>query len=130
LKAIFIYDADCGFCAATVRWLRDRGAEARIDFQAYQQKPSAMAAAGLTVEDCQRAAYAVELGGSPPRVYRGAAAVNFALRKLPGARHVGWRLIGRLYTLPTVRQAEDAGYAWVARNRRRLSRSGQVCAVR
>ena len=39
------------------------------------------------------------------------AAVNYALRALPGFRHLGWRLLGYLYYMPGLRQLEDLGYA-------------------
>lgn len=89
-----------------------------------------MTLVGLSAADCQRAAYVVdERGGDSPKVYRGAAAVNYALRTLPGHRHIGWRLAGALYYLPVMRQIEDVAYAVIARNRHRLSRGGPVCEI-
>ena len=124
-KVVFIYDGDCGFCDASVRWLLRRGS--RMDFRPCQQRPPEMGRAGLTVEDCQRAACVVESpAGAPLRVHRGAAAVNFALRRLTG--RLGWRLLGIAYLLPVIRQVEDAGYAWVARNRHHLP--GESCSTR
>ncbi len=128
--ATFIYDADCGICRSTVRFLQDRSAVG-LDFRTYQQQPSEMRRAGLTPDDCRQAAYVVAWeDGFSPKVYRGASAVNYALRSLPGLHRVGWRSLGSFYAFPVIRQIEDICYAWVARNRSRLGRPGQVCAVR
>ncbi len=128
-EPVFLYDADCGFCAASVRWLLRRGS--RLDFRPCRQRPPEMDLAGLTAEDCRRAACLVESPEDAPlRVHRGAAAINLALRRLQGLRNVGWRLLSLLYLLPGLRRAEDAGYAWVARNRRRLGHSGGACSIR
>ncbi|MSP77961.1 MAG: DUF393 domain-containing protein [Dehalococcoidia bacterium] len=132
-----IYDGSCGVCAATVRWLERRGAARTLAFRTYQDAPPQMGLAGLTPHDCQCAAYVVDdrgLGqdclddGAVVRVYRGAGAVNFALRALPGARHIGWRLLGWLYYLPLLRRIEDLAYAWFARNRFRFG--GSTCGLK
>lgn len=69
---------------------------------------------GLTQEDTDRAAWAIEPGGGR---HRGAAAINRALAEVPGA----WPRIAALYRAPGLRQLEDGGYAVVARTRHWLS---------
>ncbi len=128
MGATFLYDGTCGMCQAGVGWLKRR--DSRLAYAAYQTTPPPMTLVGLSADDCQRAAYVVdERDGVGPRVYRGAAAVNYALRTLPGRRHIGWRLAGALYHLPVVRQLEDVAYAVIARNRHRLSRGGPACEI-
>lgn len=84
------------------------------------QKPGAPEAAGLTVEQCERAAWGIAPDG---RRYRGAAAVNAAL-----AVATGTRLPLALYGLPGVRQLEDLVYALVARYRSHLPGAAPYCA--
>lgn len=78
------------------------------------QQPGAPAAHGLTVADCERAAWAVVPGPAGDR-FRGAGAVNAAL-----ATALQTALPLRLYRLPGLRLLEDAVYALVARYRSRL----------
>jgi len=83
------------------------------------QKPGVPQSVGLTVEQCQEAAWGVEPDG---RRHRGAAAINAAL-----AWALGLRVLLRLYELPGVRQVQDALYAWVAANRERLPGTTPYC---
>ena len=126
-KAVFIYDGECGFCIDSVRWLEGRGAARDLRFEPFQSEPDEMARAGIAAEDCRRAAYVVDdRRGPSPRIHRGAGAVSYALRRLPGIRRLGWRLLGCVYLVPVIKQIEDAGYGWIARNRYRLRRSGDA----
>ena len=76
------------------------------------QKPGVPASAGLTAEQCEKAAWAVAPGGQR---YRGAGAVNASLAVATG---VALPLL--TYSLPGLRQLEDLAYAFVAANRSRL----------
>ncbi len=127
--ATFLYDGDCGFCMRWVRWFRARVGEGVV-FRAFSSAEAEIARVGLTVEECRRAAYLIdESAVNGPRVYGGAAAVNFLLRQMPGRRRVGWRWLGRAYRVPGIRQVEDLGYRWVAKNRMRFAGDGAACAV-
>jgi len=93
-----------------------------------------MLAVGLTLQDCLEAAYVIEAYHAPDRseafrIFRGAAAINYALGHLPGGRNMLFWLLAPLYRLPGVSHLQDLGYAWVARNRHRLRVGPQVCAV-
>lgn len=76
------------------------------------QKPGVPASAGLTVEQCEKAAWAVAPDG---RRYRGAGAVNASLAVATG---VALPLL--VYALPVVKQMQDLTYAFIAANRSRL----------
>jgi predicted DCC family thiol-disulfide oxidoreductase YuxK len=76
------------------------------------QKPGVPASAGLTVEQCEKAAWAVAPDG---RRYRGAGAVNASFAV---ATSVALPLLA--YSLPGFRQLEDLAYAFIAANRSRL----------
>lgn len=131
---LFIYDGDCGICTATVEWLRRQSAGDVLRFAPSFEQPPEMLAAGLTLQDAMAAAYVIDTtqnrnGATVLTTFRGAAAINFALGRLPGRRNWLFRRLARLYQLPGVRQVQDLGYAWVAGNRHRLKVGPQVCAV-
>jgi predicted DCC family thiol-disulfide oxidoreductase YuxK len=77
---------------------------------------------GLTVEQCQEAAWFVDEAG---RQYRGAAAINRALRTMSGV----YRVVSWLYGVPGLDTLEDRLYEWVARNRHRMPGSTAACAA-
>ena len=79
------------------------------------QSPGARERYGLTQDNVDRAAWAIEPGGTR---HRGAAAVNRALAELPG----GWPRVAALYRRQPFRALEDAAYVLVARSRHWLSR--------
>ena len=67
---------------------------------------------GLTLAECEQAAWAITADG---RRYRGAAAINAVL-----ATALGFALPLRVYELPLIRPFQDWMYIRVARNRHRL----------
>ena len=85
------------------------------------QQPGAAEAYGLTVADCEAAAWAVtpEPGR---RHYRGAGAINAAVAVALG---IWWPV--RLYELPGIRHVQDLVYAWVNRIRGRLPGDVPYC---
>jgi predicted DCC family thiol-disulfide oxidoreductase YuxK len=91
------------------------------------QQPGVPEAAGLTLADCEGAAWAladdpIALFQGRRRRYRGAAAVNAAL-----ATALGTWLPLLLYALPGIRWLQDRAYDWVARNRSRLPGDTPFC---
>jgi predicted DCC family thiol-disulfide oxidoreductase YuxK len=65
---------------------------------------------GLSRDDVERAAWAVEPGG---KKFEGAAAINRVLKELGG----GWAVLAAPYQLPLIRWAQNAYYRRVARRR-------------
>jgi predicted DCC family thiol-disulfide oxidoreductase YuxK len=88
-----------------------------------------MSLAGLTRQDCEAAAYVVLQNNQDIHVYRGAAAVNFALSTLHGRSRVGWRALSGLYRVPILHRLEDMVYSVIARNRHRIGLSGPACNI-
>jgi predicted DCC family thiol-disulfide oxidoreductase YuxK len=120
-QAIVIFDGTCDFCTRSVRFVRWLDRQRRLAFVPFQ-KPGVPEAHGLTVADCERAAWTVTPDG---RRYPGAAAVNVAL-----AVALGTRLPWVLYRLPGVRQVQELAYALIARNRARLPGDTPYCEQR
>jgi predicted DCC family thiol-disulfide oxidoreductase YuxK len=83
------------------------------------QQPGAPEAHGLTVAECERAAWGIAPDGTK---YRGAGAVDMAV-----AVALGSSIPYRLYTLPVMRQVQDRVYAWIAMNRGRLPGDTPYC---
>lgn len=83
------------------------------------QKPGVPASAGLTVEQCEKAAWAVSPEG---KRYRGAGAINASLAVATG---VALPLL--LYELPGIRQLQNLGYAFVAAIRGKLPGNVPYC---
>jgi predicted DCC family thiol-disulfide oxidoreductase YuxK len=107
-RVTLVYDAECEFCARLAGWV-ERSARGRVVVRG-NQEAGLIASLGLTREEVDRAAWAVEKGG---RKFEGAAAINRVLRELGG----GWSVLGSLYLVPPVRWVEDRYYARVARRR-------------
>ena len=83
------------------------------------QKPDVPASVGLSVEQCEEAAWAVAPDG---RRYRGAAAANASL-----AVALGIRLPLSFYELPGVGRLQERLYDVIAANRHRLPGDVPYC---
>jgi predicted DCC family thiol-disulfide oxidoreductase YuxK len=90
----------------------------RVTAEPYQ-KPGVPASAGLTVEQCEKAAWAVSPDG---RRYRGAGAINASLAVATG---VALPLL--LYGWPGIRQLQDLGYTTIAAVRGKLPGDKPYC---
>jgi predicted DCC family thiol-disulfide oxidoreductase YuxK len=101
-----------------VRLVRALDRNHRVTMVPFQQ-PGAPEAHGLTVAECERAAWSIAPDGTK---YRGAGAVDMAV-----AVAVGSSLPYRLYTLPGMRQVQDRVYAWIATHRGRLPGDTPYC---
>ncbi len=118
---LLIFDGDCSFCSSSARFARrwvDR--RARFAIEPFQQLD--LPALGLTVDDCEAAAWFVT--GSGAR-HAGAQAISVALRS--GA--AGWPPIGRLLAAPGIRLLAAVVYRWVSANRYRLPGGTPHCST-
>lgn len=114
-----VWDADCGFCAWSLRRMRDLGATCADS----PWQRTDLDAVGLTVEDVTEAAWFVDEQGG---LHRGAAAIGQALRT---SRWLPVRLLGRVAGSRALRPVADPAYAWVARNRHRMPGSTDACRL-
>jgi predicted DCC family thiol-disulfide oxidoreductase YuxK len=118
-RVTLIFDGSCDFCTRSVRWITALDHHRRISVAPFQDD-TARAAAGLSVPQCEGAAWAVTPDG---RRYPGAGAINVALAVALDLPLPLW-----LYGVPGIRQLQDAVYAWVVRNRHRLPGDTPFCA--
>ena len=110
-KWVFYCDADCGFCAKTVRWLSKIDFFDRITWTPYQvlQEPPSR----LSWDDLNSSAY---LDTGQGRLHEG----FYAFRKLT-LKLLPLIPLAPIFWFPGVNLAGVKVYAWVARNRYRLS---------
>lgn len=127
-RRVLLYDADCGFCQTWVAWAQAREPEG-VEFQACQFAEDLTPRVAITMDRCVEAAYLVTLdaAGQPIALHRGAGAINAAMGRFQKGPGFWWRGLAGAYQLDGVREAQDIGYAWVARNRHRLG--DQSCPV-
>ena len=108
-RLTLLYDGECEFCTRLARWVERRDQRRRISVHP-NQEPGLIESVGLTRAEVDRSVWAVEPGG---RRFEAAGAVNRVLWELGG----GWAILGWLYRLPVIKQAQDAYYQRVARRR-------------
>jgi predicted DCC family thiol-disulfide oxidoreductase YuxK len=116
--ATLIYDGECAMCRASALWLMrralSRGALEILPCRSsvrHERFPQVSEAACLT---------AMQLVLPGGRVLSGADAVPELLRRIRG-----WGWVARAFDAPGARPVARRVYAWVARNRMRIS-----CGVR
>jgi predicted DCC family thiol-disulfide oxidoreductase YuxK len=108
---VFVYDGDCGFCAAWAGWLSGR-AGPPIRFEPFQALTDD-SFHGITASDIEEASFFIDESGSRHRGSDGFAEVFKRSTRL-------WPLLGLVGSLPGPRQLAAVAYRLVARNRHRL----------
>jgi predicted DCC family thiol-disulfide oxidoreductase YuxK len=110
---VVLYDGHCRICTGGARRLAALARPGAVEMRDFQEPGVLAAFPQLTYERCMQAMQLVTPEG---RVFSGAEAVVRALatRRLVGAP-------AYLYYVPGLRSLADGAYAWIARNRYRLS---------
>lgn len=98
------------------RWVRRRDRAGRV-LAIANQKRGVLARYGITRQEADRAAWAIEPDG---RRFEGAAAVSRVMREMGG----GWTGLASMYRLRPAAVVEEAVYRWFARNRSSFRRFG------
>jgi len=114
--AVLIYDADCSMCRASALWLMRRalaGGADELEILPCRSPVRRERFGFIADETCMQAMQLVLPDG---RVLAGADAAPEILRRIPR-----WRWVATLFSLPTARPIARRVYAWIARNRMRLS---------
>ena len=112
--AVLIYDSECAMCRASALWLmRLALSGGALEILPCRSEPRRARFPRISDEACMTAMQLVLPDG---RVLTGADAVPELLRRIRG---LGW--LATLFALPGARPLARRFYAWVARNRMRLS---------
>jgi predicted DCC family thiol-disulfide oxidoreductase YuxK len=114
---VVLYDSDCGFCRATVGWLRRRDQRDRLEFVALQHVNSRTDPwrAALLGHDLRSQVHVVDLASG--RVAEGGPAMLAILRALPR-----WALVARLAGARPLAPLVDLVYGLVAGHRNAFGR--------
>jgi len=115
-----IYDGECGICRRSVKWIRQRDEEERIELLPYQDPAVPERFPEIPQSDMERAMQLVARDGAR---WEGARAAEELLAVLPR-----WRVAAPLFKIPGVRRVAERVYRWVASNRRRLG-CGEHCPL-
>lgn len=117
-RPLLLFDADCGFCQAAVRWAP------RLRLATEVSAMQDMDLVGLGV-DPERAGRELPFVGADGEVVYGHQAVAGAL----ATGNVAVRLVGRVVGSSLLERPMSAAYGWTARNRGSLPGSTPSCAV-
>ncbi|MFC5746723.1 thiol-disulfide oxidoreductase DCC family protein [Actinomadura rugatobispora] len=118
-RPVLLYDGDCGFCTASVRFV-ERRVPTSAEPVPYQVAD--LDALGTSVERASREVVWVARDG---RLYGGAQAAAMLLVDAGGP----WRPLGLLIRVPPLRWAAHGVYRLVAGNRGRLPGATPACAL-
>lgn len=113
-RAVLIYDAECPMCRASALWLM-RLALSRGQLEILPCRASVRAARFPQIGEAT-CLTAMQLVLPDGRILAGADAVPELLRRIRG---LGW--LAALFALPGMRPPARRVYAWIARNRMRIS---------
>jgi predicted DCC family thiol-disulfide oxidoreductase YuxK len=112
--AVLIYDGECAMCRASALWLmRLAMSRGELEILPCRSAPRRARFPGISDEACMTAMQLVLPDG---RALAGADAVPELLRRIRG---LGW--VATVFALPGARWAARRVYAWIAKNRMRLS---------
>jgi len=112
--ATLIYDGECAMCRASALWIMRRALDAgTLEILPCRSAPRRARFPQVTDEQCMTAMQLVLPDG---RVLAGADAMPELLRRVPR-----WRWVAVLFALPGMRPLARVVYAWIARNRMRVS---------
>jgi predicted DCC family thiol-disulfide oxidoreductase YuxK len=112
--ATLIYDGECAMCRASALWIMRRAMDGgALEILPCRSAPRRQRFPQITDEQCMTAMQLVLPDG---RVLAGADAMPELLRRMPR-----WRHLAALFALPGMRPIARRVYAWIARNRMRVS---------
>lgn len=114
--AFLVYDADCGFCTRSAKWL---ARSQRVHIKPWQALD--LEQHGLTEEMVTEAAYWYDNGS----LQAGEAAIAQALIARGGV----WQIPGRVILLPGIRFVASRVYKVIARNRHAMPGGTNACKL-
>lgn len=117
-QVTLIFDGSCGFCTRCVRYTRALDRHDRVTVLPFQ-KAGVPERFGLSVADCERAAWAIT-PGLAPEPGAGAVMLTLAVAKVMPS-------IWLIYHLPILQQVQEGIYALIAHFRHRLPGDTPYC---
>jgi len=115
-KAVLIYDGECSMCRASALWLLRRaeaGGARDLEILPCRSPVRRQRFPSISDETCMRAMQLVLPDGN---VLAGADAVPEILLRIPR-----WSWVALLFDLPRARPFARHVYAWIAKNRMKIS---------
>ena len=115
-KAVLIYDGECSMCRASALWLLRRaeaGGARDLEILPFRSPVRRERFPSISDETCMQAMQLVLPDG---HVLAGADAVPEILLRIPR-----WSWVARLFDLPRARPFARRVYAWIAKNRMKIS---------
>jgi len=109
---VLVYDRDCGFCAASARFVQ-RHARTRVEITPFDDSRPMGLLSALSDEEIAASAHFVMMDGTE---YHGGEAMSRALRLLPAGRTFA------ILDAPGMRRLRDSGYTLISRHRGLISR--------
>jgi len=122
-KPVIVYDGDCAFCRRSVALIRRRDRDGRFEYVPRQEPGLEERFPQIAEGDFDTGMRLIE---PDQTVHVGADAIYRIARKLPYYRRWAW-----MYHMPVIRGLSRRVYAWVAKNRLKLSRvcrEDEACA--
>lgn len=118
LVRTLIYDADCGFCTRSAKWLARGG---NVNIKPWQGIKN-LESLGLTEDMVETAAYWAD--GGPA-----AAAAEEAIARALIAKGGAWPVAGHVILLPGLRLVASKVYKLIARNRHAMPGGTDACRI-
>lgn len=114
-RGYLLFDGDCGICTWASEKVKKLDQRQQFVVAPYQSIPGTeLIKFGITYAQCDKKLQVISRDG---KVYQGAFGLNYFLWQ-----YFPWSvLIFFIYALPILLMLEWVAYAWVARNRHRLS---------
>ena len=118
-----IYDGDCGFCQATVSFVKKFDWLNKFQFIPFQEQNVFKKYTHLTKENCEKEIYLIKGDvGDVKNYYGGYDAFKIMTLFLPVTFLISW-----FFFLPPVVQMGRMVYKMVAKNRHRIKLGDKVC---
>jgi len=118
--SLLIYDADCGFCTKSAKWLEGHFRDSQATIAPWQSLE--LGAFGLTESDVTSAAWWVDADG---KNYGAHLSIARAMRACGGALAVA----GACLEYPPVSWVAAPVYRWVARHRNQMPGGSDSCST-
>jgi predicted DCC family thiol-disulfide oxidoreductase YuxK len=117
-KPVIVYDGECNFCLAQINRIHKMDTGNQFEYLARQDPSAEIRFPILRSIDFNKGMRLIMPpdGSEPGHNYEGADAVYQIARRLPLIGAIAW-----LYCVPGINQIAKGIYAWVAKNRSKLS---------